>query len=131
MPRALEASLGTGLSGALVVARPLRWCLGGSGAKAGMEGCSGYTQAVEATQGLVPKTPAHLRGAHNDAVAVQSAPSAALLLLPPQAHCHRAQRLVQPEEVLVFWGSGRQMTGPRPSLGPVPGPISTLVQILD
>lgn len=58
--------------------------------------------APKAIHGLAPMTPAHLRGPHDDAVAVQSAPSAALLLLPPQAHCHWAQCLIQSEEVLVF-----------------------------
>ena len=72
-----------------------------------------------------PMTSAHLCGPHDDAVAVQSASSAAFLLLPPQAHCHRAQHLVQSEEVLVFWRgvrgrASRWMTGPTPPRGSHP-----------
>ena len=63
-------------------------------------------------------TLAHLRGPHDDAVAVHSTPSAAVLLLPPQAHCHRAQRLVQAEEVLVFCQEQEADDQPRPSAVP-------------
>lgn len=96
--------------------------------------------APEAVRGLAPMTPAHLRGPHDDAVAVQSAPSAAVLLLPPQAHCHRAQRLVQAKEVLVFCREQEADDQPRPSAVPhslnhthhqvpLPCPI-TLAQII-
>lgn len=61
---------------------------------------------------LILKPLAHLRGPYDDTVAVQGAPSAALLLLPLQAHCHWAQFLIYPEEVLVFWG--RQRAGCQP-----------------
>lgn len=53
---------------------------------------------------------AHLRGPHDDAVAVHSTPPLLPFSLPPQAHCHRAQRLVQAEEWAAHAGSRRQMT---------------------